>query len=57
MIKLVSLKVVMETGETPTAELTLSIDGEETLGRSEGDGPADAINRAYSISSKIHPQV
>ena len=46
MIKLVSLKVVMETGETPTAELTLSIDGEETPGKSEGDGPVDAVFKA-----------
>ena len=46
MIKLVSLKVVTETGETPRAELTLSIDGEETPGDSEGDGPVDAVFKA-----------
>ncbi|MDE0157130.1 MAG: 2-isopropylmalate synthase [Gammaproteobacteria bacterium] len=45
-IKLVSMRVVMETGETPMAELTLSIDGEETPGRSEGDGPVDAVFKA-----------
>ena len=46
MVKLLSLKVVTETGETPMAELTLSIDGEETPGRSEGDGPVDAVFKA-----------
>ena len=45
-IKLVSLRVVTETGETPQAELTLSIDGEETPGISEGDGPVDAVFKA-----------
>ena len=45
-IKLVSMRVVMETGETPMAELTLSIDGEETPGRAEGDGPVDAVFKA-----------
>ena len=44
-IKLVSMRVVMETGETPTAELTLSIDGEETPGKSEGDGPSMRYSR------------
>ena len=45
-IKLVSLRVVTETGETPQAELTLSIDGEEMPGISQGDGPVDAVFKA-----------
>ena len=45
-IKLVSLKVVTETGETPMAELVLSIDGREEPSRSEGDGPVDAVFKA-----------
>ena len=45
-IKLVSLKVVTETGETPMAELILSIDGREEPSRSEGDGPVDAVFKA-----------
>ena len=45
-IKLIALRVVTETGETPMAELTLSIDGEETPGRSAGDGPVDAVFKA-----------
>ncbi len=45
-IKLVSLKVTTETGETPLAELTLSIDGREAPGKSQGDGPVDAVFKA-----------
>lgn len=45
-IKLVSLRVTSETGETPLAELTLSIDGREMSGQSRGDGPVDAVFQA-----------
>jgi 2-isopropylmalate synthase len=41
-VKLVSLKVNSETGETPIAEITLSIDGEEKTGSAAGSGPVDA---------------
>ena len=41
-VKLVSLKVRSETGETPAAEITLSVDGEEREGAAEGSGPVDA---------------
>ncbi len=44
--KLVFLKVCSETGETPVAGLTLSIDGEEAKVTSEGSGPVDAAFRA-----------
>ncbi len=45
-IKLVSLKVGIETGETPKAEITLSIDGEEQHANAEGGGPVDAAFKA-----------
>ncbi len=45
-IKLVSLKASIETGETPKAEITLSIDGEEKRANAEGGGPVDATFKA-----------
>ncbi|HEB99737.1 MAG TPA: 2-isopropylmalate synthase, partial [Thiotrichales bacterium] len=44
--KLVSLKVCSETGETPTAEVTLAVDGEERQASESGSGPVDAAFRA-----------
>jgi 2-isopropylmalate synthase len=45
-IKLASLKVCVETGETPEATVTLSIDGEEQQATAMGSGPVDASYRA-----------
>jgi len=44
--KLISMKVCSETGETPTAALTLRMDGEETSATCPGSGPVDAAFRA-----------
>ncbi len=44
-LKLVSLKVCSETGETPHAFITLWMDGEEKSADSEGGGPVDASFR------------
>lgn len=44
--KLVSLRVCSETGETPMANITLNVDGEEQSGEAEGGGPVDAAFRA-----------
>lgn len=44
--KLVFLKVCSETGETPEADLTISIDGKEIRVSSDGSGPVDAAFRA-----------
>lgn len=41
-IKLVTLKVCSETGETPHASVTLSIDGVENTVSASGSGPVDA---------------
>ena len=46
VIKLVSLRVCCETGETPVARMTLNIDGEEKQAESSGDGPVDACFKA-----------
>lgn len=44
--KLVSARFHSETGETPTAALTLSVDGAEVKTNAEGSGPVDAAFRA-----------
>ncbi|PHS68988.1 MAG: 2-isopropylmalate synthase [Methylophaga sp.] len=45
-ICLISLKVCSETGETPFATVTLSVDDEESQVEMEGGGPVDAAFRA-----------
>jgi len=45
-IKMVSLRVCSETGETPNAQVVLAVDGEEKPGTSIGGGPVDATFRA-----------
>jgi 2-isopropylmalate synthase len=45
-VKLVSLRVCSETGETPRADLVLSFDGEEEPGAALGGGPVDATFKA-----------
>jgi 2-isopropylmalate synthase len=45
-ISLVSLKVCSETGETPVAAVTLSVDGDEIQTEQSGSGPVDAAYKA-----------
>lgn len=45
-IKLVSLKVCSETGEIPTADVVLSVNGEEKAVSAAGAGPVDAAFQA-----------
>jgi 2-isopropylmalate synthase len=45
-IKLVSLSVCSETGETPHAQITLNVNGEEIKAASRGSGPVDASFKA-----------
>jgi len=45
-IKLVYLNVCSQTGETPDAEVTLRVDGEERHGEASGGGPVDAALKA-----------
>lgn len=53
-IKLVSLKVCSETGEIPSADLTLIVNGEEQSASAEGSGPVDAAFKAIEtiVNSK-----
>jgi len=52
--KLVALHVCSETGETPTANITLTVDGTERQGEAEGSGPVDATFK--SIESIVGSQ-
>jgi len=45
-IKFQSLKVTLETGEVPAAEITVSVDGVEKQGDATGAGPVDAVFKA-----------
>lgn len=45
-IRLVSMRVCSETGETPLAELTLWVDGQEQRTEAQGSGPVDAAFKA-----------
>jgi len=45
-IKFQSMKVLVETGETPSAEITVSVDGEKITGHATGGGPVDAVFKA-----------
>ncbi len=51
-IKLVSLRVCCETGETPVANMTLNIDGAEQRAEASGDGPVDACFKAIEKLTK-----
>ena len=46
IVRLVSLKVQIETGETPVADVTLAVNGEERHASGSGSGPVDACFRA-----------
>ncbi|RFA30446.1 2-isopropylmalate synthase [Alkalilimnicola ehrlichii] len=45
-VRLVSLSVTSATGETPEAEVTLSVDGKEQHASAPGSGPVDAAFKA-----------
>ncbi len=47
--KLIALKVCSETGETPDASITLSVNGEEKHAHSSGGGPVDAAFKAIEM--------
>ncbi len=51
-VKLVSLKVCCETGEIPSASMTLNIDGVEQQSVASGDGPVDACFKAIEKLTK-----
>ena len=45
-VKLLYLRVCSETGETPNAQVTLAVDGQERRATAEGGGPVDAAFKA-----------
>ena len=45
-IKLIAMKVAIETGETPKALVTISFDGKEQQAEAVGGGPVDATFKA-----------
>ncbi len=58
-IKLVSLSVCSETGETPNARITLNVEGEEKVASCMGSGPVDAAFQAIEkiIDSGVELQL
>ena len=58
-IKLVNLKVCSKTGETPTAQITLNVNGEEKQAGAAGSGPVDAAFQAIEtiVDSDIELQL
>ena len=56
-LKLVSLKVCSETGETPEATIVLSIDGKESPSTSQGSGPVDAAYKAIETLVKSETEL
>jgi len=52
-IKLVSLRVCCETGEVPSATMTLNIDGKEQQAVASGDGPVDACFKAIEKLTSV----
>ena len=52
-IKLVGLRVCCETGEVPSATMTLSINGNEQQAVATGDGPVDACFKAIEKLTSV----
>ena len=57
--KLVSLSAHSQTGETPTSEVVLNIDGSEQKAKADGSGPVDAAFKAIEsiVNSKANLQL
>lgn len=58
-VRLISLRVCSETGETPVASVTLSVDDQEKQVEMAGSGPVDAALRAIEeiVNSKTELQL
>jgi len=54
---LTALHVTSGTNETPTADVTLTIDGQEKAARGEGDGPVDAAYRTIAAITGTHSRL
>ncbi len=56
-VRLISLKVCSETGETPVASITLSVDDKESQVETAGSGPVDAAYRAIEEIVKSNTEL
>lgn len=56
-IKLISLRVCSETGETPEATVVLAVDGVERSAIQQGSGPIDAAFKAINAIVNSHAQL
>ena len=56
-VSLVSMKVCSETGETPVATVTLSVDDDEVQKQMSGSGPVDAAYRAIESIVQSHTEL
>ncbi len=56
-ISLISMKVCSETGETPVASVTLSVDGDEVQTQMSGSGPVDAAYKAIESIVQSHTEL
>ncbi len=55
--RLISMRVCSETGETPEAEVTLLVDGEERTAEATGAGPVDAVFGAIESIIESHAKL
>jgi 2-isopropylmalate synthase len=51
------MKVCSETGETPVAQVTLSVDGDEVHTKMTGSGPVDAAFKAIESIVQSHTEL
>lgn len=56
-VKLVSLKVCSETGETPEADIVINMDGKEYSVAAKGSGPVDAAYKAIEQVVKSNTEL
>lgn len=56
-INLIAMKVCSETGETPLASVTLSVDGKEVQTQMSGSGPVDAAYKAIESIVQSHTEL
>tara|TARA_R110001606_G_scaffold395664_2_gene568422 strand:- start:34433 stop:35965 length:1533 start_codon:yes stop_codon:yes gene_type:complete len=56
-VRLISLKVCSETGETPIASITLSVDDKESQVEMAGSGPVDAAYCAIEAIVQSHTEL
>jgi len=56
-VSLVAFRCCSETGETPVADVTLKVDGEEKKSSAAGDGPVDAAFKAIDSLLEVRAEL